>query len=69
MIGELAKERKADGVVYALLKFSDFEEYDMPICLKDIRAAGFPAVEFDVDQQDKSSEQVRTRIQSFSEML
>ncbi|MCD1147434.1 2-hydroxyacyl-CoA dehydratase family protein [Peptoniphilus sp. KCTC 25270] len=69
MVGELAKERKADGVIFALLKFSDFEEYDMPICLRDIRDAGFPVVEFDVDQQDNSSEQVKTRVQSFSEML
>lgn len=69
MVGELAKERKADGVIFALLKFSDFEEYDMPICIRDIREAGFPVAEFDVDQQDKGSEQVKTRIQTFSEML
>lgn len=69
LIGELAKERKADGAIFALVKFSDFEEYDMPICLQDIRDAGFPVVNFEVDQQDKSSEQVKTRIQTFSEII
>lgn len=69
LIGELAKERKADGAIFALTKFSDFEEYDMPICLDDIRDAGFPVANFEVDQQDSNSEQVKTRIQTFSEII
>lgn len=69
MVGELAKERDAVGAIFALVKFSDFEEYDMPICLQDIRDAGIPVVNFEIDHQDKSSEQVKTRIQTFSEII
>lgn len=69
MLGELAKDRKADGVIYALTKFSDAEEYDMPICIKDVQNAGFQVLSFEYDQQDGASEQVKTRIQTFAEIL
>jgi len=66
---ELAKERKADGALYALMKFSDNEEYDMPICLKDIEEGKIPVISFEFDQQDGASEQVKTRLQTFAEIL
>lgn len=69
LLGKLAKERNADGAIFAMMKFSDFEEYDMPICTRDIRDAGYPVIVIDIDQQDRSNEQVKTRVQSFSEML
>ena len=69
MMSDLAKQREADGAIFAMMKFSDFEEYDMPICTRDIRDAGYPVITFNIDQQDKNSEQVKTRIQSFSEMI
>ena len=69
MMGELAKQRRADGALFALMKFSDAEEYDMPICLQDIQDAGFSVLSFEFDQQDGTSEQVKTRIQTFAEIL
>lgn len=66
---ELAKERKADGALYALMKFSDNEEYDMPICMKDIEEGKVPVISFEFDQQDGASEQVKTRLQTFAEIL
>lgn len=68
-VAELAKQRKADGVVFALLKFCDTEEYDGPILVEDVRDAGLPIVTIEVDQQAGSIEQIRTRIQTFAEML
>ena len=68
-VAELAKQRKADGVVFALLKFCDTEEYDGPILLEDIRDAGLPEVTIEIDQESGSIEQIRTRIQTFAEML
>lgn len=68
-VAELAKQRKADGVVFALLKFCDTEEYDGPILTEDIRNADLPVVTIEVDQQAGSIEQIRTRIQTFAEML
>ncbi len=69
LISELAKERGAEGVVYATVKFSDYEEYDMPICVKTVRENGLQAVVFETDQQDNNSEQIKTRIQTFAEIL
>lgn len=69
MIVDNAKELNADGVIYALMKFCDPEEYDAPITLKDIKNGGFPSISFEVDQQAVSEEQIRTRIQTFAEML
>lgn len=66
---ELARNRKADGAMFALMKFSDDEEYDMPICLRDIEEGGVPVISFEFDQQDGASEQVKTRIQTFAEIL
>lgn len=69
MIVELMKKQKATGAIFALMKFSDLEEYDMPICVQDIKDAGFPVISFEIEQQDSNSGQVKTRIQTFAEML
>ena len=69
LIAKLAKERGADAAIFALTKFSDFEEYDMPICMSEIRKGGIQAFTFEIDQQDKGSEQVKTRIQTFADIL
>ncbi|MGO3017955.1 MAG: 2-hydroxyacyl-CoA dehydratase subunit D [Anaerococcus sp.] len=64
LISKLAKERDAIGVLYATVKFSDYEEYDMPICTDIIRDN-----DLQVDIQDSGSEQIKTRIQTFAEIL
>lgn len=51
------------------MKFCDPEEYDYPICARKLRAEGIQVLQLDIDQQKGSFEQVRTRIQTFSEML
>lgn len=63
------KAEKADGIVIFMMKFCDPEEYDYPIYKKEIEAAGVPMLYLEVDQQLNSFEQIRTRIQSFNEML
>ena len=69
MVAKLAKDRDAEGVVFALLKFCDTEEYDAPILLDDIHEAGLKAVTIEIDQESGSIEQIRTRLQTFAEML
>lgn len=69
MVAKLAKDRDAEGVVFALLKFCDTEEYDAPILLDDIHDAGLKAVTIEIDQESGSIEQIRTRLQTFAEML
>ena len=69
IITEDVKKRNIDGVVYAMMKFCDPEEYDYPIIKKDIDDAGIPNLYIEIDQQTTNNEQVRTRIQTFAEIL
>ncbi|MGL5439027.1 MAG: 2-hydroxyacyl-CoA dehydratase subunit D [Filifactoraceae bacterium] len=69
MIVEQAKEKGIDGIIYAMMKFCDPEEYDYPIIKKDIDEAGIPNIYIEIDQQTANNEQVRTRIQTFGEIL
>ena len=70
--GQLAKlcdETGADGVIVCMVKFCDPEEYDQPWLEKDLRNAGHPCVSIEIDQQNASFEQIRTRVQTFCESL
>ena len=63
------KDERADGVVVCMFKFCDPEEFDYPVYKKELTEAGIPMLYIEVDQQMDSVEQIRTRIQSFAEML
>ncbi|MDY3051966.1 MAG: 2-hydroxyacyl-CoA dehydratase family protein [Ndongobacter sp.] len=65
----LAKSQDADGIVIALMKFCDPEEYDVPIILDEAKRAGIPVLTIEIDQQATSFEPTRTRLQSFSESM
>lgn len=69
MLIDLKRKTRADGVVVMMMKFCDPEEYDYPIYKEELRKAGIPELYLEVDQQMDSFEQLRTRIQSFAEML
>lgn len=68
-LSELAKARNADGVVIALMKFCDPEEYDVPIIMSEMEKQGIPLLVLEIDQQSNSYEQIRTRLQSFIECM
>lgn len=69
MLIDLVKENKADGVVVSMMKFCNPEEFDYPIYKKELEAAGIPVLYLEIEQKIDSSEQIRTRIQSFAEMI
>ena len=69
MLVDLAKVTGADGAVACMMKFCDPEEYDFPLIAKALDAIGVPTLFLEVDQQPGSLEQVRTRLQTFAEML
>ena len=69
MLIDLVREKKADAVVIFMMKFCDPEEFDYPIYKKELEAAGIPMLYLEIDQQIDSFEQIRTRVQSFTEML
>jgi len=68
MLVKMCQEAGATGVINSLMKFCDPEEYDQPYFEKDLREAGIPTLTFEIDQQDEGIEQVRTRLQTFSEL-
>lgn len=69
MLVDMVKQTGATGVVYCQMKFCDPEEYDYPICDRALKAAGIATLLIEIDQQSTSYEQVRTRIQTFRDMI
>lgn len=69
MIIDMVKDKKADGVVVFMMKFCDPEEYDYPILKEELANANVPELYLEIDLQLATFEQLRTRIQSFSELL
>lgn len=69
MLIDMVKENGADGIVICMLKFCDPEEFDYPIYKKELEAAGIPMLYLEIEQNMKSVEQLRTRIQSFAEII
>lgn len=68
-LAELCRESGADGVISCLVKFCDPDEYDQPWLKKDLEREGFPFLQIEVDQLRKEDEQLRTRIETFADML
>lgn len=66
---ELKKEYKADAVIFCQLKFCDPDEFDYPLIKKQLEAAEIPLLHLELEQQMESLGQLRTRIQSFAEIL
>ena len=69
MLIDMCREKKADGVISCMMKFCDPEEYDQPWFEGDLKKAGYPCLTVEVDPLNTSFEQLRTRIQTFAEML
>lgn len=69
MLIDMVKKYKADAVVISMMKFCEPEEFDYPIIKKELEAANIPCLYVEMDQQMQSVEQLRTRIQGFSELL
>lgn len=69
LLVDLVNKTGADGVVVAMMKFCDPEEFDYPIYKKELEAANIPLLYLEIEQKMDSLEQIRTRVQSFAEML
>ena len=69
MLIDMAKKYDADAVVICMMRFCDPEEFDYPIYKVEFEKAGLRYTVVDVDLESPSLEQIRTRIQAFSEIL
>lgn len=68
-IVDTAKERGAKGVVVAMTKFCDPEEFDYVMIKKACEAADIPVTQIEVDRQMKQFEQIRTNLETFRDMV
>jgi benzoyl-CoA reductase/2-hydroxyglutaryl-CoA dehydratase subunit BcrC/BadD/HgdB len=69
MLIDMAAETSADAVIVCMLKFCDPEEFDYPVYKAQLEAEGIPHLYLELDQLMTSFEQIRTRTQSFAEMM
>ncbi len=69
MLIDMVKKTRSEAVIVFMMKFCDPEEFDYPVYKKQLEDAGIPLLYLEIDQQMDSFEQLRTRIQSFAEMI
>ena len=68
LISKLA-QTGADAVIIAQMKFCDPEEWDYPVMYREFEERGIKNLMIEVDQEVTSFELVKTRLQSFVEMM
>lgn len=66
---ELVRQTKADGVLIAMMKFCEPEEFDFPVYKKELEREGIPYLYIELEQSMSSAESVETRIEGFVEVL
>lgn len=65
----LVKTKKADGVIFLLLKFCDPHAFDYPYLKAYLDKAAIPNMLLEVEDQIPAAGQLRTRLEAFVEML
>ena len=65
----LATETGARGIVFYIVKFCEPELFDIPILRQELKAAGLPSVLIEIDLNTRLSQQIRTRLGAFVEMI
>jgi benzoyl-CoA reductase/2-hydroxyglutaryl-CoA dehydratase subunit BcrC/BadD/HgdB len=65
----LVESSGAKGIVFYDVKFCEPELFDLPNLRRSLREAGLPSVTIEVDINDPLSHQIRTRLESFVEMI
>ena len=66
---KITKERDAHGVVFFLLKFCDPHAFDYPYMKEFLDKEGIPSMMIEVEDQLPSEGQLRTRFETFVDML
>ena len=64
-----AKKANADGVLVAMTKFCDPEEFEYPLIRNACREAGLPVLQIEVDRQMADYGQAATAIETFCDVL
>jgi bzd-type benzoyl-CoA reductase N subunit len=66
---KMAENTRAQGVIFVLLKFCDPHAFDFPYIKELLDRAGIPSMLLEIEDQQISAEQLRTRIEAFIELL
>ncbi len=66
---KLVKEKKAAGVIFIYLKFCDPQAFDYPYLKEYMEREGIPSLLLEIDEQSQSHGQLKTRFETFVEML
>ncbi len=69
LLVDMAEHFRADVVIILLMKFCDPEDFDYPFLKQDLEKAGIPNLCLEIEQQMQFLEQLRTSLQTFSEIL
>jgi bcr-type benzoyl-CoA reductase subunit C len=63
------KNQRADGVIFLFLKFCDPHSFDYPYLKKYLDDAGIPNMLLEIEEQPPPEGQLKTRFESFMEMI
>ncbi|MDR3259161.1 MAG: 2-hydroxyacyl-CoA dehydratase family protein [Fusobacteriaceae bacterium] len=66
---DLYKKYKADAVITCMMKFCDPEEFDYPVFYAELNKENIKNTIIEIDLESTSFEQIKTRIQSFNEII
>ena len=65
----LVREKRAQGVIFFLLKFCDPHAFDYPYLKEALEQAGIPSMVVEVEDRLPADGQLRTRFEAFIEMI
>jgi benzoyl-CoA reductase/2-hydroxyglutaryl-CoA dehydratase subunit BcrC/BadD/HgdB len=68
-LSRIASEQKIDGAVFLLLKFCDPHGFDYPYLKSFLEEAGVATLLLEVEDRLPSEAQLRTRFETFVDML
>jgi len=66
---DLVREKKADGVIFTLLKFCDPHAFDYPDIKAELDRAGIRHLHLEMDDSQDASGQMATRLETFIHMI
>ena len=66
---EMIKNTRAQGVIFVLLKFCDPHAFDFPYIKELLDRDGIPSLLLEIEDQQTSLAQLKTRIEAFVERL
>lgn len=69
MLIDMCKDTAADAVIICMMKFCDPEEFDYPVYYREFAESEVRNIMLEVDLEVSSFEQIRTRLQTFKDIL